>query len=168
MKILLWVVLSVSLCQAFIVNTRIQRTPSCLQLSYDLLEEPEGGEELTPMVSMPGCRVKKMEELKNVKCDFGTPYEFWMTAEVDGALIKEVRTQILKDASKKANFPGFRKVRDRTDDLASMLVFAARKVSLTHHKNRVKFLLMPSPKLLSFLSKSQSSKRLRRLWTAMV
>ena len=27
-----------------------------------------------------------------------------------GALVNEIRTQILKDASKKANFPGFRKV----------------------------------------------------------
>lgn len=73
--------------------------------------EPEGGRELAAVTTgMPGCRVKEMEEL-NVQSETGkTPYRFWMTAEVDGTLIKEIRTQILKDASKKASFPGFRKV----------------------------------------------------------
>ena len=78
--------------------------------AVELEPEPEGGKELTAITSMPGCRIKEMEQLSSVKSDLGTPYQFWMTAEVDAALIKEIRTQILKDASKKAKFPGFRKV----------------------------------------------------------
>ena len=85
-----------------------------LQAAVALEPEPEGGKELTAITSMPGCRVKEMKEL-SVKSNLGTPYQFWMTAEVDGTLIKEIRTQILKDASKKANFPGFRKVRRKQD-----------------------------------------------------
>mmetsp|Transcript_27536 Transcript_27536/g.75834 ORF Transcript_27536/g.75834 Transcript_27536/m.75834 type:complete len:234 (-) Transcript_27536:267-968(-) len=99
----------VTATQAFVVVRDSCRT-SQLSLAVELKEEPEGGEEISALsASMPGCRVKKMDELKGVKCDFGTPYEFWMTATADGALIKELRTTILKDAAKKANFPGFRK-----------------------------------------------------------
>eukprot|EP00977_Amphora_coffeiformis_P012012 scaffold2954_cov171-Amphora_coffeaeformis.AAC.14 len=81
---------------------------SVLQAVVELEPEPEGGKELTPTTSMPGCRMKEMDELK-LKSKLGTPYQFWMTAEVDPTLVKEIRTQVLKDASKKANFPGFRK-----------------------------------------------------------
>ncbi|KAL7581043.1 hypothetical protein ACA910_005848 [Epithemia clementina (nom. ined.)] len=104
-------VITLMRCQAFGVQAKNpkSRTTLMLDMAVELVAEPEGGEELTPLTSMPGCRVKQMDELKGLKCDFGTPHEFWMTAEVDGALIKEIRAQILKDASKKANFPGFRK-----------------------------------------------------------
>lgn len=80
--------------------------------AVELEPEPEGGEELAPIKSSPNTRMKKLKELPNVKSDDGTSmvYEFWMTAVADGALVKEIRTTILKDASKKANFPGFRKV----------------------------------------------------------
>jgi hypothetical protein len=75
--------------------------------------EPEGGIVLQPKQSMPGCRMKELEPLLDMKKSSSDvlQYKFWMTAEAEGALIKEIRTQILKDASKKANFPGFRKVR---------------------------------------------------------
>jgi hypothetical protein len=86
------------------------RARSSSLFAVELEAEPEGGEELTPFTSLPSCRMKKMEELK-VDTELGTPYQFWMEAEVDGTLIKQIRTQILKDASKQANFPGFRKVR---------------------------------------------------------
>jgi FKBP-type peptidyl-prolyl cis-trans isomerase (trigger factor) len=36
-------------------------------------------------------------------------FEFWMTAVAEADLVASIRSQILKDASKKANFPGFRK-----------------------------------------------------------
>ena len=40
----------------------------------------------------------------------GSPvYQFWMTTYSNGKNIQEIRQTILKDASKKANFPGFRK-----------------------------------------------------------
>lgn len=36
-------------------------------------------------------------------------HSFWLRAVADGKKIKELRTQTEKEASKKANFPGFRK-----------------------------------------------------------
>jgi hypothetical protein len=87
------------------------RAPSRALFAVELEAEPAGGEELTPFTSLPGCRMKQMEELTAVDTKLGTPYQFWMEAEVDGTLIKQIRTQIMKDASKQANFPGFRKVR---------------------------------------------------------
>lgn len=82
---------------------------SALCMAVELEPEPEGGKELEASATLPGCRVKEMEELPDIKDNKGTVYKFWMTASVEGALIKEIRSQILKDASKKANFPGFRK-----------------------------------------------------------
>merc|ERR1712232_54302 len=38
-----------------------------------------------------------------------TVYNFWFTATVDASLIKKIRNSVEKDASKEANFPGFRK-----------------------------------------------------------
>lgn len=98
-------------CNSFMVASLVHPTTrgSLLFASFELEPEPEGGEELIPRNSMPGARVKNMGEAQGCKSDDGTPYSIWMTAEVEGALVKEIRTQILKDASKKANFPGFRK-----------------------------------------------------------
>jgi len=76
-------------------------------MAVELEPEPEGGEEVATGTTMPETRVKKMKELPDIKSDDGPAFQFWMTTQADGALIKEVRTQILKDASKKANFPGF-------------------------------------------------------------
>merc|ERR1719223_795407 len=53
--------------------------------------------------------MKNMGEVEGVKEDEGTVYKFWLTATAEASLIKEYNTQILKDAAKKANFPGFRK-----------------------------------------------------------
>ena len=73
--------------------------------------EPEGGEELTIIDTMEGCRMKNMGEDSETKSEDGSPvYDFWFTAVVDASLIKSVRNTIEKDASKQANFPGFRKV----------------------------------------------------------
>ena len=84
------------------------RAFSALQ-AVELEAEPEGGDELSQSgTTMPGCRMKEMKE-SDKKSDDGQVYQFWMTAEADGALIKEFRTEILKNAKKKANFPGFRK-----------------------------------------------------------
>jgi hypothetical protein len=93
--------------QAFSAFRSVSRTMSAVPLE----PEPEGGEEFHAFKSMPGARLKNMGEAKEVKNNaLGNVYEFWLTAKVQGALVKEIRTQILKDASKKANFPGFRKV----------------------------------------------------------
>lgn len=114
-RLLLLILVAVALpTAAFVVppaSTMTHPTTTSTTRIHEAVEpepEPEGGKELMAITSMPGCRMKQMDELQ-VKSDIGTPYQFWMTAEVDATLIKEIRTQILKDASKKANFPGFRK-----------------------------------------------------------
>lgn len=63
--------------------------------------------------------MKKMAPVPDIKSDDGDVFEFWLTATAEAAMIQEIRTTILKDASKKANFPGFRKV---TNHLASLHV----------------------------------------------
>ena len=70
--------------------------------------EPEGGEELTKISSsLPGSRMKNL----GVEDEFEGVFKFWLSATADGAMVKKFRLQTEKDASKKANFPGFRKVR---------------------------------------------------------
>ena len=73
----------------------------------ELIAEPEGGEELTKISSsLPGSRMKNLgaEDEEGV-------FKFWLSATADGGMVKKFRLQTEKDASKKANFPGFRKVR---------------------------------------------------------
>mmetsp|Transcript_6902 Transcript_6902/g.7776 ORF Transcript_6902/g.7776 Transcript_6902/m.7776 type:complete len:458 (-) Transcript_6902:12-1385(-) len=84
---------------------------------YQLIPEPEGGEELTSIKTMADSRMKKMGKatgLTGVRTggeddEDGTIYQFWLTAKVEGALVKETHTIVLKDSAKKADFPGFRK-----------------------------------------------------------
>lgn len=83
---------------------------SALNLHYELKAEPVGGEELTSVASMAGSRMKNMGIESSMKSEDGSDvFNFWLTAIADGKLIKEYRTSVEKDASKKANFPGFRK-----------------------------------------------------------
>lgn len=83
---------------------------SMRMVQVELEPEPEGGEEVTAISSMAGSRLKNMGENSDVKNEDGTVYNFWLLAEAEGKLIKEIRTQIVKDAKQKADFPGFRKV----------------------------------------------------------
>jgi len=90
---------------------RIVGSGTSLFEAVELEPEPEGGEEMKPAKSsLPDCRMKKMERVPDVTSDSGDVHKFWMTAVADGTLIKETRTKLLKESSKKANFPGFRKV----------------------------------------------------------
>lgn len=76
-----------------------------------LVAEPDGGEELSPIKAVEGgARMKNMGVSDEANGKDGPAYDFWMTANVSGKLIAELRAQISKEASKKANFPGFRKV----------------------------------------------------------
>lgn len=71
----------------------------------ELKPEPEGGEELTKISSsMEGSRMKNMGA-----GDGEGVYKFWLSAIADGAQVKQLRQATEKEASKKANFPGFRK-----------------------------------------------------------
>lgn len=98
---------------AFVQNQpSFVRPSSAMRMAQVELEpEPEGGEEVTAISSMAGSRLKNMGENSDVKSEVGTVYKFWLLSEAEASLIKEIRTQILKDAKQKANFPGFRKVR---------------------------------------------------------
>jgi FKBP-type peptidyl-prolyl cis-trans isomerase (trigger factor) len=60
---------------------------------------------------MPNTRVKKMNLEPKVKSEDGNipVYSFWLSSTAEASLIQGYQSQILKDASKKANFPGFRK-----------------------------------------------------------
>lgn len=105
-------VLFVPFASAFVLQKApILRTFGVCLNAVALEPEPEDGEEITPLKSMAGCRMKKLQELKNIKSENGPAYQFWMTATVDGSMIKEYNTELLKNAKKKANFPGFRKVK---------------------------------------------------------
>jgi hypothetical protein len=84
---------------------------TCLSM-VDLVAEPEGGEELSQLKTVTGMRMKNMGAVEGVTGKSGGQgFNFWMTATAPGVLVKEYRTKITKDASKNANFPGFRKVR---------------------------------------------------------
>lgn len=88
----------------FFSNTRTQLS------AYEVTAEPEGGEEVQAVTAMPGSRVKNMGKDEELTSDDGNPvYKFWLTAAADGSIIKKLRTDVAKEAAKKANFPGFRK-----------------------------------------------------------
>jgi hypothetical protein len=99
---------------AFVVN---KAAPSVLSTSttglygaVELVPEPEGGEELTAIKTLDGSRMKNMGEAEGVTSEDGsTVYKFWLKAKVEGTLIKELHSEVLKQSAKKANFPGFRK-----------------------------------------------------------
>jgi hypothetical protein len=78
--------------------------------AVELAPEPEGGEEVTALKTMQGSRMKNMGKVKGAKDDDGTVHKFWLMATAEGVLVKKLNTDVLKDAAKKAEFPGFRKV----------------------------------------------------------
>ena len=93
---------------AFVPANTFHSVPSSLYATTDveLVAEPEGGTELTAVsTSLPGSRMKDMGAVDG---EDGV-HSFWLSAVADGAKIKELRQQTEKEASKKANFPGFRK-----------------------------------------------------------
>jgi hypothetical protein len=94
------------------LNNRVVSRSTPLFAAVELEPEPEGGEEIATQNTLPNCRVKKMKAVPELNSDDGDVFEFWLTAVAEAALISEIRTTVLKDASKKANFPGFRKVCD--------------------------------------------------------
>lgn len=92
---------------AFTTSCSLQSTliSSSRLYAAELKPEPEGGEELTKMSSsMEGSRMKNMGP-----GDGEGVFKFWLSAIADGAQVKQIRQQTEKEASKKANFPGFRK-----------------------------------------------------------
>jgi len=97
-------------CSAFVTQPTFSGRSAFVLNAVELVPEPEGGEEIQAVSTMPGSRMKNMGEAPEVKAEGGTVYNFWLTAQAGGPLIKTINTRVLKDASKKAEFPGFRKV----------------------------------------------------------
>jgi alkyl hydroperoxide reductase subunit AhpC len=69
-------------------------------MAVALTPEPEGGEELQAISTVAETRMKNMGEADGVTSDEGTVYQFWLSTIADGEMIKQIRTQVLKDASK--------------------------------------------------------------------
>mmetsp|Transcript_15159 Transcript_15159/g.27414 ORF Transcript_15159/g.27414 Transcript_15159/m.27414 type:complete len:215 (-) Transcript_15159:145-789(-) len=105
---LLVAVLGLSAQTAAFAPILTQSTSTTLLRAAELITEPEGGEELLKMSesSLPSSRMKNMGPAEDQEEGVFT---FWLTATADGAKIKKLRTQTEKEASKNANFPGFRK-----------------------------------------------------------
>jgi len=99
---------------AFTTTTPFHHETSTVSNTFlkavELTPEPEGGGELTKVseTSLPGSRMKNMGLVEEDNSD-GDIYNFWLTAVANGDEIKKLRIQTEKEASKKANFPGFRK-----------------------------------------------------------
>jgi len=98
-----------STCSAFVSNQAFVAAPTTRLMAYELVAEPEGGEEVKSIDSMPGSKMKNMGPAEDVNSEDGDAFTYWLTAEADGNMIKGFRVQVEKDASKNANFPGFRK-----------------------------------------------------------
>lgn len=110
MKVSALFLLSLTATSAFVLpGTNTFRVTSAVRASYELEPEPEGGVEVEAGTTLSGSRLKNMGETNDFKSDDGQVYNFWMTGTAPGDSVKKFRTRILKEASKKANFPGFRK-----------------------------------------------------------
>eukprot|EP00816_Leptocylindrus_hargravesii_P004635 CAMPEP_0196819358 /NCGR_PEP_ID=MMETSP1362-20130617/70197_1 /TAXON_ID=163516 /ORGANISM="Leptocylindrus danicus, Strain CCMP1856" /LENGTH=216 /DNA_ID=CAMNT_0042197813 /DNA_START=73 /DNA_END=723 /DNA_ORIENTATION=- len=111
MKLSALLLLPLTTTSAFVLpgSSTFRATSSAVRASYELEPEPEGGEEIEATSTLPGSRLKNMGENNDLKSDDGQVYNFWMSATAPGSSVKEFRTRILKEASRKANFPGFRK-----------------------------------------------------------
>lgn len=99
-------------CSAFLppaTFTLERLSQQSLSMAYELVAEPEGGEEIKSVDTMPESRMKNMGKHPEFKSDDGEVFTFWLNAKADGKMIKGYRTQVEKDAAKNANFPGFRK-----------------------------------------------------------
>lgn len=68
-----------------------------LAMAVELTPEPEGGEELQAIGTVAESRMKNMGEADGVKSEEGTVYQFWLSTIAEGEMIKQIRTQVLKE-----------------------------------------------------------------------
>jgi len=101
----------------FISATTSSHTTTTTALSMaELTPEPEGGDELSQLDNvLENSRMKNMgkppaDGTVAAMVDGSEVYSFWLTAEAEGSFVQQIRTKLLKEAGKNANFPGFRKV----------------------------------------------------------
>ncbi|EED88888.1 predicted protein [Thalassiosira pseudonana CCMP1335] len=106
---------AITSASAFIQHPHHARAPSSSLYAkaktapapVELTPEPEGGTELIKLSSgLPNSRMKDMGLAEGAGDDV---HSFWLRAVANGEEIKKLRMQTEKEASKKANFPGFRK-----------------------------------------------------------
>lgn len=156
-----------SQCATSFVSQPVHVRNSVILNAVELAPEPEGGEEITSLKTMEGSRMKNMGEVAGVKDKDGTVYKFWLLCTAEGALVKKLNTQVLKDAAKKADFPGFRKVSRtcawvRSSSPGSFTDFTVGSLSFCfcfRFEIRAKFLLMPCHRSVGLLSKRASSRQ---------
>jgi hypothetical protein len=111
------VTLSSSSSSSLLTSRLHAEATGAAKTTVELKPEPDNGKELTSVKTMTGSRMKDMGEAtgltgvrnKGEEDANETVYKFWLKARVEGPLIKEIHTTVLKDSAKKANFPGFRK-----------------------------------------------------------
>eukprot|EP00534_Pseudo-nitzschia_fraudulenta_P010131 CAMPEP_0201166934 /NCGR_PEP_ID=MMETSP0851-20130426/70320_1 /ASSEMBLY_ACC=CAM_ASM_000631 /TAXON_ID=183588 /ORGANISM="Pseudo-nitzschia fraudulenta, Strain WWA7" /LENGTH=220 /DNA_ID=CAMNT_0047448049 /DNA_START=78 /DNA_END=740 /DNA_ORIENTATION=+ len=93
------------------------RVSFSLGAAVELVAEPEGGEEISAVKTMPGSKMKNMGEAEGLtgvrdsddELSDAPVNKYWLKAKVEAPLIKEIHSTVLKESAKKANFPGFRK-----------------------------------------------------------
>jgi len=72
--------------------------------------EPEGGDDISAIDTMPNSRMKNMGAVDGKTTEDGSQiFTFWLSAEAEGKLVKGLLDELVRDAKKNANFPGFRK-----------------------------------------------------------
>eukprot|EP00542_Grammatophora_oceanica_P016671 CAMPEP_0194033000 /NCGR_PEP_ID=MMETSP0009_2-20130614/5821_1 /TAXON_ID=210454 /ORGANISM="Grammatophora oceanica, Strain CCMP 410" /LENGTH=215 /DNA_ID=CAMNT_0038673599 /DNA_START=1 /DNA_END=648 /DNA_ORIENTATION=+ len=84
---------------------------SPLFAEYEVVAEPDGGEEVDCVSTMDNTKVKQMSPSEgNIKGEGGEEaFKFWISTVVESSLILSLKKETMKGAKKKANFPGFRK-----------------------------------------------------------
>jgi hypothetical protein len=89
------------------ISYAVTTASSFRMAQVDLIPEPEGGQELIPLNTMDGTRVKLMEKVDSLTSDDGTVYKFWMQTVAKGELIQQFKVDILKESKKKVRKPSF-------------------------------------------------------------
>jgi len=87
------------------VGKHVVVASSALRAAGELVAEPEGGEEISPVKTMAGSRMKNMGEaegLSGVRSEEdaetqGTINKYWLTAKVEGSLVREIHQTVLKE-----------------------------------------------------------------------
>ena len=115
-------------------------------MDQELAAEPEEGEEVAPLVAGGGAKAGytiRLKDLGPVADDDEAKYlesedelgrvvhNFWLTAIADGNEIEKIRTDVLKQSAKNANFPGFRKGQIPPYAQPKMTNFALQEVLVT-------------------------------------
>eukprot|EP00567_Pseudictyota_dubia_P006429 CAMPEP_0197437852 /NCGR_PEP_ID=MMETSP1175-20131217/4994_1 /TAXON_ID=1003142 /ORGANISM="Triceratium dubium, Strain CCMP147" /LENGTH=237 /DNA_ID=CAMNT_0042967471 /DNA_START=291 /DNA_END=1004 /DNA_ORIENTATION=+ len=128
-----------------------EASASNIMENHDLVAEPDGGEEVAPLVAGTELRgefkirikdlgpVDESDEAYSLKDDLGVPvHNFWLTALADGADVKKTRNIVLRDSAKHADFPGFRKGQIPPYAMPKMTFFALQETLVSSCQASIK------------------------------